>query len=173
MANLVIMTAGELRALDSLERQAARRATREQPLTQRILRTFLEHGGPVAVESFVATLPPTLAEAAHDGLAELDDQDLIRIRAGQIDIAYPFTALPTPFRVRLSGGRDRYACCATDSLGIAPMVGERIGIESSCHHCGAPLTFSATPHGVGPDAAEVMLWFGRRGDGGCKAFDSL
>jgi hypothetical protein len=76
MPNLVIMTAGELKALDSLERQAARRATREQP-------------------------------------------------------------------------------------------------QSSCHHCGAPLTFSATPHGVGPDAAEVMLWFGRRGDGGCKAFDPL
>ena len=173
MANLVILTADELRALNPLERQAARRAARQQPLVRLILRTFLQRGGPIPVEDIIASSPDIRAEAAHDALVALDDDDLIRIRAGQIDVAYPFSGAPTPFRLRLSGARERYACCATDALGIAPMVGEPVEIKSSCHHCGEPLKFAATPHGVGRDAEGLMVWFGKRGDEQCKAFDSL
>ena len=173
MANLVILTAGELKALNPLERQAARRAARQRRLVQLILRTFLQRGGPIPVEDIIAASPDGQAAALHDVLVALDDEDLIRVRAGQIDVAYPFSGAPTPFRLRLSGGRERYACCATDALGIAPMVGEPVEITSSCHHCGEPLTFGATPHGVGLNAEGVMVWFGTRGDEGCKAFDSL
>ena len=60
-----------------------------------------------------------------------------------------------------------------DALGIAPMVGETIEISSQCHHCGAPLSFAATPHGLGPDADGVMVWFGRRSDERSKVADSL
>jgi hypothetical protein len=42
LANLVILTADELKALDSLQRQVARRAARQQPLVRLILRTFLQ-----------------------------------------------------------------------------------------------------------------------------------
>ena len=173
MANLVILTAEEFKTLHPLERQAARRAARRQPLVRLILRTFLQRGGSIPVEDIVAASPDGHAAALHDALVALDDDDLIRIRAGQIDIAYPFSGTPTPFRLLLSGGRERYACCATDALGIAPMFGEPIEITSACHHCGEALKFAATPHGVGPDAEGVMVWFGKRGDEGCKAFDSL
>jgi hypothetical protein len=173
LANLAILTADELRALNPLERQAARRAARQRPLVQLILRTFLRRGGPISVEDIVAGSPDSRAEAVHDALVALDDDDLIRIRAGQIDVAYPFSGAPTPFRLRLSGARERYACCATDALGIAPMIGEPVEVTSACHHCGEPLKFAATPHGVGRDAEGVMVWFGKRGDEQCKAFDSL
>src|SRR5258706_336255 len=173
LTNLLTVTPDKLKVLNPLERQAARRATRQQPLVRLILRTFLQRGGPIPVEDIVAGLPDSRAEAVHDALVALDDDDLIRVRAGQIDVAYPFSGPPTPFRLRLSGGRDRYACCATDALGIAPMVGEPIEITSACHHCGEPLKFGATPHGVGRDAEGVMVWVGKRGDEGCKAFDSL
>ena len=172
MAELVILTADDLKALNSLERQAARRAAREQPLAQLILRAFLQRGGAIPVEDIIGS-PERDTEAAYDALAALDDDDLIRIRAGRIDMAYPFSAAPTPFRVRVSGGRDRYACCATDALGFAPMIGEAVEIRSQCHHCGAPLDLSATPDGLGPGADGVMVWFGKRGDESCKAFDSL
>jgi hypothetical protein len=173
LANLVIMTADELKALNPLERQAARRAGRQQPVVQLILRTFLQRGGPIPVEDIIAASPDGHAAVIHDALVALDDEDLIRVRAGQIDVAYPFSGAPTLFRLRLSGGRERYACCATDALGIAPMVGEPVEITSSCYHCSGPLTFVATPHGVGLDAEGVMVWFGTRSDEGCKAFDSL
>jgi hypothetical protein len=98
---------------------------------------------------------------------------LIRIRANRIDLAYPFSASPTPFVVRLADGKERYACCATDALGIAPMIGQAVTVRSGCHHCNAALTFSATRHGPGPEAGGIMLWFGKRVDEQCKAFDSL
>ena len=173
MANLVILTADELKALDPLERQAARRAARQEPMLRLILRTFLERGGPIPVEDIVAGSPGRRPEAVHDALIALDDDDLIRVRAGQIDLAYPFASAPTPFRLRLSGARERYACCATDALGIAPMVGESVEITSACHHCGEPLKFTAMRHGLGQDAEGVMVWFGKRADEQCKAFDSL
>ena len=107
MADLVIVTAEQLKAIDSLERQAARRAARQQPLVRLIFRTFLERGGPIPVADVIAGVPGGRPEALDDALLTLDDEDVIRIRAGHIDIAYPFSAAPTPFRLRLSGGRER------------------------------------------------------------------
>ncbi len=173
MANLVILTADELKALTPLELQAARRVARERPLVRLILKIFLEQGGPISVQDVVAASPDGHAKELQDALPALDDEDIIRVRAGQIDVAYPFSAASTPFRVRLLRGRERYACCATDALGFAPMIGESVEIISSCHHCGDPLTFAATPNGIGPEAEGVMVWFGTRRDEACKAFDSL
>lgn len=90
-----------------------------------------------------------------------------------MDLAYPFSASPTPFVVRLPDGRERYACCAMDALGMAPMLGQRVEIRSRCHHCGTPLEFSAAPPGPGSEAEGVMLWFGERGDVRDKVADSL
>ena len=100
MANLVILTtADELKSLNALERQAARRAARQQPLVRLILKTFLKRGGPIPVEDIIAASPDGHATALHDALVALDDDDLIRVRAGQIDVAYPFSGAPTPFRL--------------------------------------------------------------------------
>ena len=163
MADLVILTADELKARSQLKRQTERRAARQRPLVRQILRMFLERGAPIPIQDIVA----------QDALAALDADDLIRIRNGLIDIAYPFSAAPTPFRVRFSAGRERYACCATDALGMAPMVGEHVEIMSQCHHCAAPIGFSATPQGPRHDADGVMVWFGKRADDRCKAIDRL
>jgi hypothetical protein len=170
---LLILTADELKALNPLERQAARRAAREQHLLRLILRTFLQGGGPIPVEDIIAASPAAQPDTIHDALVALDDEDLIRVRAGQIDLAYPFSASPTPFVVRLANGKERYACCATDALGIAPMIGQALEVRSGCHHCKAALTFSARPQGPEPEADGIMLWFGKRVDDQCKAFDSL
>jgi hypothetical protein len=174
MANLVILTADELIALDVEGRGAARRAAREAPLLRRILRVFLDRGGPIPIEELVADFQGGSTEAVHEALIRLDDDDLIRIRDDRVDLAYPFSTSPTAFVVRLSDGKERYACCATDALGIAPMIGQQIEIRSRCHHhCGTPLQLSATPDGPGPEAAGVMMWVGKRTEEGCKAADSL
>lgn len=173
MGNLVIATAEELKAQSPLARQAARRAAREKPLPRLILRTFLDRGGPIPVEDIVSALPQAAPEATRGALATLEDEDLIRIRSGQIDVAYPFSAAPTPYLVKFPRGRDRHACCATDALGMAAMVGEAVEIVSQCHHCGDALTFAVTPRGPGPEAEGVMVWFGKRDDDQCKAIDGL
>jgi hypothetical protein len=168
LANLLILTADELKALQPLERQAARRAGRQQPLTQLILRTFLQRGGPIPVEDIIAASPGVRPHTLDDALVALDDEGLDP-DARRSDRP----RLPTPFVVRLADGKERYACCATDALGIAPMIGQAVEVRSGCHHCNAALTFSATPHGPGPEADGIMLWFGKRLDEQCRAFDSL
>ena len=173
MARLVIRTADELMTLDSLERQAARRAARQAPLFRRILLAFVERGGPIAVGDLLADSSDQRPDAVRDALVALDHEDLIRVRGDEVDIAYPFSAAATPFLVRLPGGRDRYACCAMDALGIAPMLGQPVEIRSRCHHCGSVLELSATPDGPRLDADGVMLWLGKRSDERCKVADSL
>src|SRR3989442_3355822 len=173
VARLEIKTADELIALDVEGKAKTRRAARETAASKRILRIFLDRGGPIPVDEIVAAFQDGPADAIHQALVALDNDDLIRINEGRIDIAYPFSASPTPFLVRLPAGKERYACCAMDALGIAPMVGQRVEIRSRCHHCEMVLEFSASPDGPGPEAEGVMLWLGKRTEERGKLADSL
>ncbi len=172
MTTLTIKTAEELMALDLEDRWRARRAGRESQVSREVLRAFLDRGGPIPVEDIAAAFRETPAAAIHQALAALDHDDLLRVRDGQIDVAYPFTASPTPFVIRLPGGAERFACCATDALGIAPMIGQAVEVRSRCHHCQEPVEFAASPDGPGSGANGVMLWIGTRADDSCRLADN-
>ena len=161
MAGFEIRTAEEFAARDLQSLWLARRAARERPEFRRILQLFVERGGPVPIDEI------------SQALVALDDEDLIRIRDGKVDVAYPFTASPTSFVVRLPDGQDRFACCVVDAFGIALMIGQPVEIGSRCHHCGAPLDLTSTPEGPRPEGSDVMLWIGQRADDRCKIADSL
>jgi hypothetical protein len=170
---LEIKTAGELVDPVLEARWAVRRAAREGEILQRILRTFIDRGGPVPVEEVAAAFPDRPPETVWDTLVALDDEDLIQIREGRVDIAYPFSAIPTPFVVRLAGGQERYACCAIDALGVAPMVGQRVHIWSQCHDCGVALDLSVGPDGPERGAEGVLVWVGKQGEGERRLATSL
>jgi hypothetical protein len=171
--SLVILTADELIALDVESKGGARRAARETPTATRILRMFLDRGIPIPVEDIVTHLERDGAASPHDALVSLDDEDLIRISNGYVDLAYPFSASPTPFLVRFKDARERHVCCAVDALGIASMVGEPVEIRARCHHSGTPLTFVATPEGPERAASGIMLWVGKRTEERCRGIDGL
>jgi hypothetical protein len=173
MAGFTIKTADEFAALDLEGRQPVRRAARESAVFRRVLELWLERGGPIDLGDIAVGLRPDSIVATREALIALDRDDLIRIQAGKVDVAYPFTASPTPFVVRLRDRRERFACCAVDALGIAPMIGQSIEIASRCHHCAVPLELTSTPEGAGPEGSGVMLWIGRRADDRCKIADSL
>jgi Alkylmercury lyase len=173
MASLVILTADELIAIDVEGRGRARRTARETPTAARVLQMFLDRGGPIPVGEIVAGLRRDSAVAVHKTLVKLDDEDLIRISDGHVDLAYPFSASPTPFVVRFPDGRERHVCCAIDALGIAPMVDQPVEIRARCHHSGTPLKFAAKPEGPGPGAAGLMLWVGKRTEERCRGIDAL
>lgn len=172
MGKFEIKVATELTALDP-EKQGARWAGRRTALARQILRAFVDTGGPIPVQEIVAASAEYPAELTYEALAALDRDDVIRVRGGHVDVAYPFCAATTHFAVRLPGGRERFACCTLDALGIAPMLGQSVGIRSRCHHCREPLEFSAGRHAPEPNAEGVMLWFGPRGDAGWPIADSL
>ncbi len=54
---------------------------------------------------------------------------------GEIRMAHPFSAVPTPYRVR-AADRDWYANCAWDAFGICAALGRDGLIATSCPHCG-------------------------------------
>ena len=159
---LLIKTAAELVDPELEARWTARRAARETEVLQAILRTFVERPDPIVVEEFIRAFPEQAPDETRAALTRLDEDDLIQIHDGRVDLAYPFSTTPTSFVVHLSGRGDRYVCCAIDALGVAPMLGESVRIRSRCHHCGEPLEFSADPFGPGPDAEGIMMWAGKR-----------
>jgi len=170
---LEIRTATELSDPELEARWTTRRAARETAVLQQVLRAFVERPGPVEVEQIVAAFADGPSEGIRQDLARLDEDDLIQIRDGLVDVAYPFSAFPTPFVVQLADGPERYACCAIDALGIAPMLAQRVRIRSRCHHCGEPLELGVDPAGSGLEAEGAMVWVGKQGDGERRASTSL
>src|SRR5260370_17406500 len=120
---LEIRTAAELTDPELEARWTARRAARETAVLQQVLRAFVERAGPVEVEQIVAAFADGPPDGIRADLARLDADDLIQIRDGLVDVAYPFSALPTPFVVQLADRQERYAYCATDPLRFAPILG--------------------------------------------------
>jgi len=165
LMDLPVRTAEELIDPALEARWAARRSARQGEALQWILRAFVARGGPIPVEG--------IPGAVRDAVPALDADDLIRVHEGRVDLAYPFSAAPTPFAVRLADGRERYACCAIDALGVAPMLGEPVRVRSACHHCGAALEFPVAPDGPGPEAAGLMVWVGPRAEGARRMATSL
>ncbi len=170
---LEIKTADELADPELEARWDVRRAAREGEILHRILWTFVDRGGPVPVEEIAAAFPDCPPETVWDKLVALDDEDLIQIRQGRVDIAYPFSAIPTPFVVELVSGQERYACCAIDALGVASMLEQRVHIRSRCHDCAAPLELSVAPDGPDRGAEGVLVWVGKQAEGERRLATSL
>jgi hypothetical protein len=143
-------------------RQTARRAARQDDLLRQVWRAFLAHGAPIPIDMVERQAARLEAAAVRNGLARLDDEDLILLEDGAVRLAYPFSGDPTAFTVVLPDGRARFVCCAVDALGIAPMLGQPIEIHAHCHRCGGPIRFPVDPEGPGPGADGVMVWIGRR-----------
>ena len=170
---LEIRTAAELSDPELEARWTTRRAARETDVLQQVLRAFVERAGPVEVEQIVAAFADGPPDGIRADLARLDANDLIQIRDGLVEVAYPFSAFQTPFVVQLADSQERYACCAIDALGIAPMLGQRVRNRSRCHHCGEPLELWVDPPGSGLEAQGVMVWVGKQGEGERRASTAL
>jgi hypothetical protein len=158
---LDIKTADELIDSELEARWAERRHGPQAEVLRWVLRAFAERGGPISVHTVAAAFPGRLAATVHGQLAALDRDDLIVLAEDEIRLAYPFSATPTAFVVTLVNGQERFACCATDALGLGAMLAARVLIRSRCHHCQQPLDLAADP--TGPlGAHDVMVWIGRR-----------
>ncbi len=69
---------------------------------------------------------------------------LLNPRTGEIWMAGPFSAVPTPYEVSADGVR-WWANCAWDMLGIPVVADRRVHIDASCTDCGEPMVFDVDP----------------------------
>src|SRR4051812_2709017 len=68
-----------------------------------------------------------------------DAHALVLDGAGAIRMANPFSAVPTAYRVH-AGGRDWYANCAWDAIGICAALHVDGRVDTPCPDCGQQLT---------------------------------
>jgi len=59
--------------------------------------------------------------------------------SARILMAFPFSAIATPFRVT-ARGQTYFANCAWDAVAFHAMLRDEVRIESFCHHCATPIT---------------------------------
>ena len=168
-----IKTADELVDPELEVRWKIRRANRQASVLEAVLRSFVDQPGPVTVERIAAALPDQPVQTVTESLVRLDADDLIQLESDRVETAYPFSAAPTPFVVRLTEGHERFACCAIDALGVAPMLGQRVHVRSRCHHSASAIEFSVAADGPGPEAAGVMVWVGKREEGDRRVITSF
>lgn len=60
---------------------------------------------------------------------------VLQKETGEVLMANPFSAIPTPFLVK-AGGRSYYGNCIWDAMGIPAMLKQDAVIEASCGCCG-------------------------------------
>ena len=170
---LRIATLDELIDADADARIRARHAARRGEVMRATLRLFVDGTAPVTVPAIAAALPHRPGEAVRATVSALEAEDLVVLRGDEVRFAYPFAAAPSAWTVRWPDGRERYACCAIDALGMAPMLGHAVDISSRCHHSAAPLELSVDPSGPGAGSAGVMVWISKRPEGAACVADSL
>lgn len=119
--------------------------TETQPtLAQRvrlfIFEYFREHAVPPVVEQLMTDFELSRPDAIGV-LRELADARHIALVKGtaRILMAFPYSAIATPFRV-VAGGRTYFANCAWDAIAFHAMLGTDIAIDSYCHHCAVPIS---------------------------------
>ncbi len=100
---------------------------------------FLEHASPPVVEQVMAEF----SLARDDASRVLHDLEAARHLAlvkgtDRILMAFPFSAIATPFRVT-AGGRLYFANCSWDAIAFHAMLGQDVAVDSFCHHCAAPI----------------------------------
>ena len=117
-------------------------------------RRFVELGrAPSAAEVAAETGAPE--DAVRAGWRRLHDAHaLVLDGAGEIAMANPFAARPTPFRVE-AAGRSWFANCAWDAFGISAALGVDSTIHTECADCAAPLDIAV--RGGRPDDTDLVF----------------
>jgi hypothetical protein len=128
---------------------------------QAVLRSFLHTGAAPGISSLAEHAIPFEVSPV---LAELADGDFLCLdHAGRITAAYPFSALPTRHRVRISGEATAFAMCAIDALGISAMTGRPAVIESADPATGEPVTVNVDGADSTWGPSTAVVYVGRTG----------
>src|SRR3989442_2635393 len=103
---------------------------------------FLEHAVPPVLEQIMERYHLDRVKA-FAVLKALEDARHLKLVPGtqRILMAFPFSAVATPFRVTRPVIRRRYyANCAWDAVAFHAMLHEIIRLEGRCHHCAEPIS---------------------------------
>ena len=111
-------------------------------LHRAVLRSFRDRGR--AHRDDLHPAAAALGIKLDDALHQLAIADLVHTAPdGQIEIAYPFSGLPTGHTVHLPGHPSVAAMCAIDALGMSAMLGRPVTITAAEPDTGRIITVAA------------------------------
>ncbi len=98
---------------------------------------FLQTSRPPVVEEIMDRFDLRRPQAV-ESLKILESEKHVVLLPGteRILMAHPFSAVTTPFRVKLTGGQVMFTNCSLDSIAMHVMLEQDLRIESFCHHSG-------------------------------------
>jgi hypothetical protein len=104
-----------------------------------IFERFLADARPPLVEELMPAfaLGRSDVEAILRDLAEARHIALVPGTA-RILMAFPFSAIPTPFRAEVRNTA-YFANCSWDVIAFHAMLGDEVRVTSACHHCARPI----------------------------------
>ena len=115
---------------------SSRLTAEERLLRLYLLDQIIEKGAPVSISGLKQAA--ALRRLDTDSLFKsmVDKRVIVPDQEGNINFAYPVSALPSNHRVALKDGRRFYAMCAVDAMGAAFTFKQDVSISSSCVKCG-------------------------------------
>ena len=104
-----------------------------------VYRTVIDEGFPPTADELAGRLGVDTA-AIESSLHRLEDAHMLTLvpDTSSVWMAFPFSAIPTPFEVRV-GDRRYFGNCIWDALGIPVCLDADATIDSSCPDCSEPL----------------------------------
>lgn len=115
---------------------------------------FVDLGRPPTVDEIATRLAMTADEVRAGWQRLHDGHALVLDAAGELRMANPFSAVPTPFRVE-AAGRSWFANCAWDAFGIGAALHVDSWIETACADCAEPIRIAV--HGNRPDDEDLVF----------------
>ncbi len=117
----------------------------ETELRGHVYRITIERGAPPSIAELAATVSGS-DEDVRRALAPLQAARILVLQpvSGEILMAPPFSAVPTPFLVE-SPRHAAYANCVWDAFGIPITLGEPAHLVSACGCCGEAIRSWRTP----------------------------
>lgn len=134
--------------------------TLAQRVRLRVYEHFAEHGVAPVVEQLMDEFDLTRAETVEtlEQLAAVRHLALLK-GTGRILMAWPFSAIATPF-VSRTARRDYFANCSWDAIAMHALLGVDVQVESFCHHCARPITIQlAEGRTVSTDPESAIVYF--------------
>ena len=142
---------------EEIERFLASFSPEEVAVMRHAFRAILEGRPARAAELQTGVgLPPAVVDEA---IQRLSGRGVLVVEpdTGEITGARGISLAETSHRLLLDG-RQRYAFCAVDAVGIPAALGAEATIDSHCHHCRTPLRLTAKD-GVVVEAPEgIVIW---------------
>lgn len=103
---------------------------------RRLIYDALLSGGAVPSVVDLASMAGVKPSAVTTSLGRLADAHMVVLqRNGEVLMANPFSAVPTPFAVTI-GASSWYGNCIWDAMGIAAMLHSAALVSTSCGCCG-------------------------------------